>query len=465
MPDKNRAKIFCVLSLLFLIFFIIPIEHKYDKLFRFYSLTLIPSGLGFPKNFDPKIYFYISDIIGLVLFVIGIWNIRKRYQERGSLFLALLFLGAVFSIMASPLCNYPVIYTRLLQFFTPFALFFFLANSPYPKERLFKLCTWTLFGTGLMQGLIAIFQYFKQHMLGLRILGEQPLNATIPVADGHRWIFDLWFQQSSESTLVYRAAGTMPHPNHLGGLLAITLLITSYLFFIHPKRRLWLGLAYFIQLFAMAITFSRSALFAYFLSTFIWLSWMRWRQKIAIRSVCLLIAASSVIVGILLHEQIYSRGGVVNYNKVSRLSDQERLFYQDIAIKMIKQHPFVGVGYAQFTSQAPNYLPLGIDTSRINYLCVHNIFLVIAAEMGFISLAFFLCWVGLLIWCGWSIDTSSKTLLLWSAFIGFLFIGCCDCYSITFQQGKLLFLESQDCLLGLDALKENVRSDWFKNQI
>ena len=438
MVEKSKTRV--ILSLLILLFFAIPIEHKYDKLFRFYSLTLVPSGFELSKLFDPKIYFYLTDLIGLVFLVIGIWQIRKRYQERGALFLALLFLGSVFSIIDSPFHNYPLIYIRLLQFFTPLSLFFFLAHTPQPKERLFKFFAWTLFAAGLLQGCIAILQYFNQHMLGLRLIGEQPLCATLPVIDGHRWLFDLWFQPSLNCAWIYRAMGTMPHPNVMGGFLAVTLLITSYLFFIHQKRRLWLASAYLIQLFAMAVTYSRSALFAYTISTAIWLIWIHRRQKSSIRSVAILILVSLTIVGILLHEQIYTRGGVVNYNQTSRGADQERIYYQDIAIKMIKQHPFLGVGYGQFSIQAPEYLPPGSDLSQRNFSTVHNIFLLIAAEMGLFSLACFFCWVGLLIWGGWRvIDPSPETALLFSAFLGFLFIGCCDYYPLVFQQGKLLF--------------------------
>jgi O-antigen ligase len=440
MAKKTRTLHYCIYLLLFFIFFLIPIEHKYDKLFRYYSLTLIPDGLEITRFFYPKIYFYISDLIGVVLFAVGIWQIRKQYQERGSLFLALLFLGAIFSIIASPFSSYPVAYIRLLQFFTPLALFFFLANNPQPKERLFKIFTWALFGIGLIEGCISIAQYFKQAMLGLRILGEQPLLASIPVTGGHRWLFDLWFQQSLDSPTIYRAMGTMPHPNVMGGFLAVTLFITSYLFLIHQKRRLWLGLAYLILFFSMAITYSRSAIFAYIISTLLWMTWMRCRKKIAVQSVAILIVVSSAIVGILLHEQIYSRGGVVNYNHVSRSSDQERLFYQDIAFKMIRQHPFLGVGYGQFASQAAPFIPPGTDLSKISFSYVHNIFLLVATEMGLFSLAIFFLWAIMMVRCGWrSFDASPETALLWSIFIGFLFIGCCDYYPIVLQQGKILF--------------------------
>jgi len=440
MLKKISSDFFCFLLLLVLVFFCIPIEHKYDKLFRFYSYTLIPNGLELPKLFDPKIYFYISDLVGIIFFILGIWQIRKSYQERGSIFLALLFLGALTSILASPFCSYPMIYIRLFQFLTPLALFFFIANNPYPKEHIFKICTWALFGAGLFQGAISIIQYFNQHMLGLRIIGEQALCATIPSPDGHRWVFDQLFHRFGKSGTIFRAMGTMPHPNVMGGFFAVALFITSYLFFIHKKWRFWLAPAYLIQLFAMALTYSRSAFFAYTISSILWMIWLRWRQKISIQSVATLILVCTTIVGILLHEQIYSRGGIVNYNETARQSDLERLFYQDIALKMIRQHPFLGVGFGQFASQSSNYLSPELDLSQIKFSCVHNIFLLIAAEMGLFSLAIFLCWVGIMIWCGWrATDYLIETALLWSLFIGFLFIGCCDYYPIVFQQGKLLF--------------------------
>jgi O-antigen ligase len=155
---------------------------------------------------------------------------------------------------------------------------------------------------------------------------------------------------------------------------------------------------------------------------------MRWRQKIAMNALTLLILASSVITGILLHEQLVPRIGTIH--------SQERFFYQNVAVKMIQNHPFLGVGYHQFASQINDYLP-----EKSSYAsCVHNIFLLIASETGLLSLAGFLCWAGLLIYRGWRFRNSSpETALLWSLFIAFLFIGCCDYYLIFMQQGRLLF--------------------------
>jgi hypothetical protein len=429
---------FLLLFLLAALFFAIPIEHKYDKLFRFYSLTLVPSGLEL-GDFDPKIYFYISDLIALVFLGWGIWRIRLRLAERGGLFLAIVFGSSLCSLLLSPFAHFPVAYIRLLQLLTPVSLFMFLANSPFPKERLFKIGVWSLFWTGLMQAFLATWQYFSQHSLGLRLLGEQPLNTGIFVPDGHRWVLDQWFHRIGE-TMIYRAMGTMPHPNPMGGLFALTLLITSYLFFTHPNIRKWLAPAYLIQLFGLAITYSRSALFAYVIGTIVWFSWMRWRQQILMKSTAMLILISGAIVGTLLHEQILQRGGVVNYTSLSRASDHVRFYYQKLAFRMIEKHPLAGVGFGQFSLRTPSFLPKGQDPMPASTTIVHNVYLVLAAETGLISLAAFLGWIGLILWAAWRSSPSlPETGLLLGAFIGFLFIGCCDFYPVFFQQGKLMF--------------------------
>jgi O-antigen ligase len=372
----------------------------------------------------------------------GIVKIRKSssgYQERGSLFLSLLFIGALISILGSPFANYPVIYSRLLQLATPLCLFFFLANAPYPKELLFKICSRTIFITALIQAGLGIVQYFQQSSLGLRILGEQPLFCRIVVSKGHRWLLDSWFDRTADGEQIYRAMGTLSHPNVLGGLLVFSLFITTYLFFEHRRWRLWFVAPYLVQVFALGITYSRSAIYAYAMGSLIWLIWMSRRQKAAMLSSIILMVGSCSIVGVLLQEQILSRGGIINYTKTSRDSDEERLFYQKIAFRMIEKHPLIGVGYQQFSPQAPQYLPPG-DESTPTPACAHNIYLLIASEMGLFALAIFLFWVGLMLWAGWrSISAIPETGLLWSAFIGFLLIGCCDFYPFVVQQGKILF--------------------------
>ena len=425
--------------LLVLLFFLIPVEHKYDKLFRFYSLTLLPHNFVISKDFDPKIYFYISDFLGIFFLIWTLVKLRLKIFEKGGAFLFALFGFTIFSLIFSKQSNIPIFYIRLLQLLTPISLFVFLANAPINKERLFKLVSWTFFSMGLIQSFLAILQYFGQQNLGLRLLGEQRLCSVINVPEGHRWIFDLWLNHSASPSL-FRAMGTMPHPNVLGGFLLFSLLMTAYLFMKHPNIRKWLALGYFVQMFGLFITFSRSALFATIIASAIWLIWMRFRQQISIRAAALLILISAMISGCLLTEQIAQRGGVVNYASLARSSDQVRFFYQDLSIRMIKKHPLIGFGYQQYSESAASLLPPGTDLMTASKSVVHNIYLLIGAESGLLSLTAFLGWIALLIRSAWRSNALQiETGLLLAVFIGYLFIGGCDFYPIFFQQGKLLF--------------------------
>ncbi|HSX11764.1 MAG TPA: hypothetical protein VLF94_08625, partial [Chlamydiales bacterium] len=169
-------------ALLVLVAFALPIEHKYDKLFRFYSLTLIPQGLEISKSCDKKIYFYISDLIALALLCIGLgwFRIPLRRFFRNSLWIV--FLCATASIIASPFIHYPVAYTRLLHLLTPIILFSFLAHafSEEEKPKILRLILGAFVAAALFQTGVAIVQYFYQEPLGLRLLGETATISAYP---------------------------------------------------------------------------------------------------------------------------------------------------------------------------------------------------------------------------------------------------------------------------------------------
>jgi len=103
--------------LFLLLAFIIPIEHKYDKFLRYFSLKIIPKGLILPPGFDQKIYVYASDIIALLLFVLILVVIKTRLFvfQKGALFLWGLVFSAFISLTLSPYAFYLTPYTRLLQ--------------------------------------------------------------------------------------------------------------------------------------------------------------------------------------------------------------------------------------------------------------------------------------------------------------------------------------------------------------
>ena len=130
----SKKFIFSV-ALLALLIFLIPIEHKYDKLFRFFSLTLIPEGLEVSPQYEKKLYFYISDLIALLLLSIGLFWVKIPLRRLFGNLLWVVFFFALVSITTSPFMHYPVAYSRLLQLLTPVILVSFISNGCTEEEK------------------------------------------------------------------------------------------------------------------------------------------------------------------------------------------------------------------------------------------------------------------------------------------------------------------------------------------
>ncbi|HSX10627.1 MAG TPA: bifunctional demethylmenaquinone methyltransferase/2-methoxy-6-polyprenyl-1,4-benzoquinol methylase UbiE, partial [Chlamydiales bacterium] len=301
-----------------------------------------------------------------------------------------------------------------------------------------------LFQTG-----VAIVQYFYQEPLGLRLLGETATISAYPSEGGSRWLFDQFFPRTLPSGLriirgtpleridVIRASGTFPHANVLGGFLALSLLATYYLILQAKKGKILLGLTLPFQFFAMMLSFSRSALFGWALGSGLWFALMLYKRQ-RVQFVGLMVAISVAMSGLLLFGQIRSRGGVVNYNHLAKLSDQVRVTHTNTSMQIIKDHPFLGLGFAQFSERAANYIPSNAS-QETKATAPHNIYLFLACETGLISAAALLLFVATLLFAAFRAPITAETATLSSAFIAFLFIGCCDFYPILHQQGKLMF--------------------------
>ena len=262
---------------------------------------------------------------------------------------------------------------------------------------------------------------------------------------GRRWIFDNASAVVSGKVPLYRCSGTFTSPNALGGFLFISILMTYYLIFAEEKKfvRRWLHAAMALQIFTLAITFSRAAIFATALSSCIWLGsslykglkapdlFLRRRLMILCTSV---LAFSTCL--FLFYEQFFSRGGIVNYNKVVLDADAERMVYQKIAWEMFKDYPILGIGHNNFQIFSPRYVPK--ESSEVFFAKVHNIYLLVLAETGILGITFFLLFLLCLARSVRMIQSDEKLKVVFSISIGVSFVGCCDYYLLHTPHGKLL---------------------------
>lgn len=226
-------------NFLLLLVFLIPFQQRLYKLWQPISKALIDPAWNLPPYFEMHLDGYITDFALIILIgwclktKIAGWNAFFWHQERK--YLALFLSVAFLSILASSHPGYILQYWRWGHLALAAFLFYFLRQIKI-DEKDFSRIAWTVFAAVMIECGLTIAQYFVQHSLGLKGLGEATLiasdyaGASFPMKDGSRWIFDTLFHVVRDKTYVLRASGTLPHPNILGGFLVFGLLMTYYLY-------------------------------------------------------------------------------------------------------------------------------------------------------------------------------------------------------------------------------------------
>jgi hypothetical protein len=448
-PNSSLGKkvSFLIVCIFLILPFQTPILHK---TFKKLSLSIIPSALSLPDYFPAKIAFFPSEFLLLALFCVVI---RKRWIAffwiGPSKYLTLLFSTALISLTLSSTSTYLLLYTRFIEV----ALILILFNSiriAFDSDTVIpfiRFLAWIIFAIALFESSIALLQFFSQKSLGLKCVGEFVTQSAFYVPGAQRWIFD-HTQRAQEFLL--RASGTFPHANIFGGFLFCTLLNTFYLYFTSAHKKMLL-LGIFLQIPALVLSFSRSALIAFCITTLLWFFFQfRYRRKAVLQLACILFSLAALCL-FLLYPQLSARGGIFNYNKLVQGADAERVLYQKIAVDMVKEHPLLGIGLNNFQIESPRFSPEGaLLASR-----VHSIYLLLAAETGLIGMSFFLLFLfSILRHARCALQTQEGVFLL-MLFAGFLFIGACDFYLFCTPHGQILFFGPAALLYLVASLKKS----------
>ena len=271
------------------------------------------------------------------------------------------------------------------------ALFFIVQNCSWFSK--IKLIYSFLAGI-FLQALLAIWQFVSQSTFSSKYLG---LASHDPAAAG-TIVLEIYRQGVLRRFL--RAYGGLDHPNMLGLLMTVGILIVVGLLIkkrTNSQRLLWInyGLLFFFSV-ACLFSFSRSAWLGLSLGLLIvFLVHCRkiFKKKIDWRSQ----EVKLIIVGSLLFIVVFSSISSLfttrfdSQNRLESISTCERLTSFGQAKKIIMSYPFFGVGVG-------NYTVASFQNSSFNpsyyYQPVHNVFLLVWSELGIMGL---LCFLGLLI--------------------------------------------------------------------
>lgn len=228
---------------------------------------------------------------------------------------------------------------------------------------------------------IALGQFALQRDLGLEALGEPRLNPELSgtcvlFARDQRWL---------------RAYGLSGHPNVLGALLAVLLLlIIDRLSQASHWRQGWYTLVASVGLLALLATFSRSAWLAFGTGLLGWLvrgiihrrSARSPGEKHSLRGIArgarrnpqFVLPIFLALVFLFLHHDLVSSRFLHLETPIEARSITDREVDANLALQLIRDHPWRGVG-------VNNYL-VAVRAIEPDSRTVHNVLLLTAAELG-----------------------------------------------------------------------------------
>jgi hypothetical protein len=391
-----------VASLLLLLIFVAPFQTRFHGFFDSVSRALTLPDVPLPEFFSRKIHLFATDllVIGLVLFLFLRFHISLRafFWEGPSKYLTLLFFALLLSTGTSITKTYALQYFRLFQFSLVFLLFHSIKSIGHKIDlaRLVYKIAWLLVGISLFESLLSICQYFSQGAVGLKFLGEvSPKKFPFVSAGEHLSLLGKLFGSRVNAVCLYRASGTFLHPNILGGFLFCAMMASYYLCLVLTglKKRIFLGGVLFLQFFALCLTFSRSALLALGIASAVWcvlqlrnILHSEGFSSAAFKRFRLVacIGFCSILMGIcLLYPQLKQRGAFFDDNHNTLIADTERVIYMKSAVEMIKKHPILGVGHNNFQIYIHQMQARFQDQPL--HSKVHNIYLLITSEAGFMG--------------------------------------------------------------------------------
>lgn len=397
---------------------------------------------------------YATDLILLTLFVFWLINSRSKlsyYVLRIAYYRANLkslilkpdfFLVLFLAVAAISIKNSSSGVLGIYNFIklTEFAVFYFyLKNYAFYKFGFSKSLLFIFFG-GVFQAGIAVLQFLKQSDLGLRILGESVLA---PDLSGVASFFNLHGEK------IMRAYGTTPHPNVLAAFLFLSIFCFYFHWFYKKIRYVNSAfLSYALMLFGFFATFSRVAIFLLFANFAIRgnLLFLLFKKNLFSWRMVRIYIFTGIVMAFFstaFWPEVFSRIKISSEEEAVQL----RVFYNK---ETLGSFNWFGVGPGNFV----NWL-MAKDAilPRNLFQPVHNIYLLIFSENGFLGLAAFSAFLALLV-RNFIKRTKLERIHHYSIlliFSSFLFMGIFDHFLWTLQQGRFLLW----LVLALLTIKED----------
>lgn len=409
------------------------------RLLFYLLLVLLPTQIGrhFFFNFSlikglysdyliPVVY--LTDIIIFLIIITQLkfskvsqafkhLNANKNPQ---ALFLFFVFCYLLSNVIFIASSKWVVLY-KLVKI----AEFILLGLTIWKIKPVFSKVVFFLSIGAFYSSLLAIWQFLLQRSAGgfWWYLGERTFSVTTPGIAAYNW----------QGNLVLRSYANFPHPNVLAGFLVIIIcLIFSIL--IHQKLKLnyfikyWFYSVCFLSFVALFFTFSRLSWLLLFIGIIIIFLYRQnsGKDKEIKKGLSVFLFYFYIFLSVTVPLVIYQLFSFVG------TSLKERVDLINQAIALISSNPLFGVGLNNSIIRVVSQLPGGFGLYF--FQPVHNIYLLVMSETGFVGFFLFIFFISAAI--NISLKMSSSYLPI---VIVLILLGGYDHYLLTLQQGILLF--------------------------
>ena len=427
---------------------------KLEKTLFFIFLILIPFQLRIFVRSNPAVvgewnsfFIYLGDIIFFLVFLLFLNRIKNtRIVPNLKFWLLLIFvLIAFISIFISSATK--ISFFRWLKLIEVIVLYTYIGKS---KEFLgLKNILSVIFYSGVTQSILAIAQFIKNSSIGIRFIEAGVFDPNSPgvanfILNGER---------------ILRSYGSFSHPNVLAGFLLLTI-FCGYKILLTENQKSKFQISKFILpilIFGLFLTFSRTAIAVFVFGSLLMflieffklrkLEHTEQRLKDGKNLIKLfgLVVIACVLAVIILFPFIKARFFEIS---MEEQAVDLRFFYNRMAIQMIKEKPISGIGIGNFVHYSENYpvyakaalkIIEGNTTQIPNWIYqpVHNIYLLVASEMGVLGLLVFLGFIGMMLLK--EVRNQSGNSIFWILMGCFLIIALADHYFWTLQSGAIIF--------------------------
>ena len=371
--------------------------------------------LGLPIDYlSPTIY--LTDLLVSVILLFWLIGMRSQLRLKKTIdwlknnwwFLAM-FLFLLVNALLAP--NREAAIFKLVKVIEFVFLGFYVFKEQYKINEIIL----PLSGAIIYSALIALAQFIKQGTVGGLFwwLGERNFSLITPGIA----------KTIIGGRLILRPYATFSHPNVLAGFILVSMVLIGLGIRRQGFRKAITWFALILGGITIIFSFSRSV---WLVGTLVGLGlvvqnqWQK-RKKSAL--------VTTIVIVLLLISGFY-------YQIALPLSGRETIWQRfslaQVAIKMIRANPLSGIGFNNFIPQLPFYWQQFGTTYWLQP--VHNIYLLILAETGFIGLLILFWLLGLTF--RRLLRTGSWQLILALSVV--LSLGLFDHYWFTLQQSQLL---------------------------